>query len=148
MSTDTDQLSDSDRFATLVARNGRWPRWPRPVLFGYLCFLFFSVGLAMYLNMAADARGQPGLAFLAPLIELLTSHAGQLRGYYMPPRLILPACAVLLLLFGLFSSVRWLRPRENRAAPQWERWFVFAESPAVCGRARIECASLRVAFTL
>lgn len=127
MSTYPNQLPESDGDPTLVLKNGRWPRWPRRVLFGYLCFLFLAVGLAMYLNMAADARGVPGLAFLAPLIDLLTAHAGRLRGYYMPPRFILPACVVLLVLFGLFSSVRWLRPRENGAALQWERWFVFAE---------------------
>lgn len=98
-------------------------------MFGYLTFLVLSVGLAMYLNMAADARGLPGLAFLAPLIELLTSHAGALREYYMPTRYILPAVAVLLVLFGLFASLPWLKPREaeGHAVFAWSRWLVYAE---------------------
>jgi hypothetical protein len=127
MSTQFDEISGPTVGAALEVQAGQWPRWPRRVLYGYLCFLFFSVALAMYLNMAADARGLPGLAFLAPLIDLLTSHVLQLREYYMPPRFILPACGVLLVLFGLFASVRWLRPREPAAPLQWERWFVFAE---------------------
>lgn len=105
-----------------------WPRWPRPVVLGYLSFLFLAVALAMYLNMAADARGLPGLAFLAPLIDFLTSRAGVLREYYMPTRFILPACGVLLVLFGLFLSLRWLKPRPTGGiTPQRERWLVRAE---------------------
>lgn len=129
MNDHTDPLSRSSDDVVRVFRSGPWPRWPRRVVFGYLAFLFLSVALAMYLNMAADARGLPGLAFLAPGIELLTSHARQLREYYMPTRYIMPAVAVLLVLFGLFTTIPWLRPRERDAsfAFGWARWFVFAE---------------------
>ena len=62
MSTYTDRDLETDAAPMLRP----WPRWPRRVVFGYLLFLFLSVALAMYLNMAADARQLPGLAFLAP----------------------------------------------------------------------------------
>lgn len=111
---------DESRSAEDVAREGDrsppWPAWPGSLIVAYTVFVVALVGVAMYLNIAADRRGVPGLAFLTPLFEWMVQRGRDLQNYFVPTGAIAPAIGACLLLYLVFAKVRWLRADCSRAA--------------------------------